>query len=72
MQQYYRLGNLDTCSGKWSAFYDCLNLKTKSSLEAEKILESREKAKAHIWSFRTPEEAASYWRQTFGDPDEQP
>lgn len=34
MQQYYRLGVLDNCSGKWSALYDCLTLKTKQSSEA--------------------------------------
>ncbi|PON70880.1 hypothetical protein TorRG33x02_255680 [Trema orientale] len=31
MQQYYRLGTLDNCSPKWSAFIDCLTLKTKSA-----------------------------------------
>ncbi|GFP88139.1 hypothetical protein PHJA_000957600 [Phtheirospermum japonicum] len=35
LQQYYRQGALDNCSGKWSALYDCLNLKTKSALEVE-------------------------------------
>ncbi|CAI0398126.1 unnamed protein product [Linum tenue] len=35
MQQYYRLGVLDNCSGKWSALYDCLTLKTKRSSEIE-------------------------------------
>ncbi|CAN1278578.1 hypothetical protein LINPERPRIM_LOCUS16675 [Linum perenne] len=35
MQQYYRVGVLDNCSGKWSALYDCLTLKTKRSSELE-------------------------------------
>ena len=35
MQQYYRLGTLDNCGGKWSALVDCLTLKTKSRAEAQ-------------------------------------
>ncbi|XP_022898503.1 uncharacterized protein C227.17c-like isoform X3 [Olea europaea var. sylvestris] len=35
MQQYYRLGDLDNCSGKWTALVDCLSLKTKRSSELE-------------------------------------
>nr|GMD54206.1 uncharacterized protein C227.17C-like [Ipomoea batatas] len=66
MQQYYRLGNLDNCSDKWSALYDCLSLKTKRQAEVEEILEKREKTKPHIWSFRTPEEAASHWQKLYG------
>lgn len=38
MQQYYRLGSLDNCSGKWNALVDCLKLKTKRSQEAEVII----------------------------------
>ncbi|MFQ6658444.1 hypothetical protein Gotur_027718, partial [Gossypium turneri] len=30
------------------------------------ILEAREKAESHIWTFRTPEEAQAYWKQEFG------
>ncbi|KAL6204934.1 hypothetical protein ACLB2K_022200 [Fragaria x ananassa] len=63
MQQYYRLGTLDTCGGKWSALVDCLTLKTKSRAEMQEVLESREKAKHHIWTFRTPEEASSNWNK---------
>ncbi|KAM5584381.1 hypothetical protein ABKV19_003978 [Rosa sericea] len=70
MQQYYRLGTLDNCGGKWSALVDCLTLKTKRSAEVQEILESREKAKAHIWTFRTPEEASSNWNEQFGHLDE--
>uniref|UniRef100_A0A7N0T1E9 Uncharacterized protein n=1 Tax=Kalanchoe fedtschenkoi TaxID=63787 RepID=A0A7N0T1E9_KALFE len=33
MQQYYRLGALDNCAGKWSSLWDCLSLKTKSNRE---------------------------------------
>ncbi|MFS7956547.1 hypothetical protein Hanom_Chr07g00655931 [Helianthus anomalus] len=69
MQQYYRLGSLDNCSGKWGALVDCLKLKTKSSQEVSEILETREKEKTHIWSFRTPEEAASHWNKLFGHLD---
>lgn len=29
MQQYYRVGVFDNCSGKWKAMIDCLTLKTK-------------------------------------------
>lgn len=35
MQQYYRLGVLDNCSGKWTALVDCLTLKTKRSTEIQ-------------------------------------
>ncbi|CAI9105536.1 OLC1v1004475C1 [Oldenlandia corymbosa var. corymbosa] len=35
MQNYYRLGYLDNCSKKWTALFDCLNLKTKRTSEAE-------------------------------------
>ncbi|XP_044476522.1 uncharacterized protein LOC123204044 [Mangifera indica] len=70
MQQYYRLGFLDNCYSKWSALYDCLMLKTKPASEVEKILETREKEKPHIWTFRTPEEAASHWENLFGHLDE--
>ncbi|GFQ00754.1 hypothetical protein PHJA_002219300 [Phtheirospermum japonicum] len=71
LQQYYRLGALDNCSGKWSVLYDCLNLKTKRASEVEKILEDREKSIPHIWSFRTPNEARSHWQKIFGHLDEQ-
>ncbi|KAF3455119.1 hypothetical protein FNV43_RR05567 [Rhamnella rubrinervis] len=70
MQQYYRLGSLDNCSEKWSALVDCLSLKTKRSSEMQEILESREKEKPHIWTFRTPEEASSNWKELFGHLDE--
>lgn len=36
----------------------------------QEILEAREKEKFHIWSFRTPEEAASNWEELFGHLDE--
>ncbi|KAL7173842.1 hypothetical protein ACSBR2_033158 [Camellia fascicularis] len=70
MQQYYRLGVLDNCSRKWNALVDCLTLKTKRTSVVEEILETLEKAKPHIWSFRTPEEAASRWKELFGNLDE--
>lgn len=66
MQQYYRLGALDNCSNKWSNLVDCLTLKTKRVSEVQDILEKREKAKTHIWSLRTPEEAAAHWEEQFG------
>ncbi|XP_020252997.1 uncharacterized protein C227.17c [Asparagus officinalis] len=61
MQQYYRYGEFDTCFGKWSALADCLSLKTKRSSEVQEILEEREKAKPHIWTYRTVEEASENW-----------
>ncbi|KAL3651032.1 hypothetical protein CASFOL_007435 [Castilleja foliolosa] len=70
LQQYYRIGALDNCSGKWSALYDCLNLKTKRASEVEEILESREKSIPHIWSFRTQEEARYHWQKLFGHLDD--
>ncbi|XP_043696473.1 uncharacterized protein LOC122646903 [Telopea speciosissima] len=72
MQQYYRLGVLDNCSEKWNALFDCLSLKTKRSSEMKEILETREKTKPHIWTFRTPEEASDHWNELFGhvnDPE---
>lgn len=35
LQQYYRVGELDNCFGKWGALYDCLRLKTKRASEVE-------------------------------------
>ncbi|XP_030958084.1 uncharacterized protein LOC115980029 [Quercus lobata] len=70
MQQYYRLGVLDNCSEKWSVLYDCLKLKTKQSTEVQEILEARERAKPHIWTIRTPEEASSHWKELYGHLDE--
>ncbi|XP_024031916.1 uncharacterized protein LOC112094661 isoform X2 [Morus notabilis] len=70
VQQYYRLGTLDNCSGKWSALVDCLTLKTKRSSEVQEILETREKAKPHIWTLRSPEEASTNWEELFGHLDE--
>ncbi|KAF3967648.1 hypothetical protein ACB098_08G113400 [Castanea mollissima] len=70
MQQYYRLGVLDNCSEKWNVLYDCLRLKTKRSTEVQEILETRDRAKPHIWTIRTPEEAASHWKELFGHLDE--
>ncbi|XP_015873530.2 uncharacterized protein C227.17c [Ziziphus jujuba] len=70
MQQYYRLGQLDNCSQKWNALFDCLSLKTKRSSEVQEILETREKEKTHIWTFRTQEEASSNWKEVFGHLDE--
>ncbi|XP_047309066.1 uncharacterized protein LOC124912480 [Impatiens glandulifera] len=67
MQQYYRLGVFDNCSGKWRALVDCLTLKTKRVAVVEEILEARDNAKPpHIWSLRTPEEATAHWQQLFG------
>ncbi|PNX96294.1 hypothetical protein L195_g019497 [Trifolium pratense] len=37
MQQYYRLGTLDNCSGKWKAMVDCLMLKTKPRSQVESM-----------------------------------
>ncbi|KAL4296856.1 hypothetical protein GQ457_12G027740 [Hibiscus cannabinus] len=65
LQQYYRVGLLDNCYGKWSALWDCLYLKTKPSSQLQEILEAREKAQSHIWTFRTPEEAQSFWKKEF-------
>ncbi|KAL2484281.1 hypothetical protein Fot_45725 [Forsythia ovata] len=71
LQQYYRLGALDNCSEKWTALVDCLSLKTKRSSEVEEIIQTRDKMKPHIWSFRSPEEAASHWKGLFGQLDGQ-
>ncbi|XP_020681458.1 uncharacterized protein C227.17c isoform X4 [Dendrobium catenatum] len=35
MEQYYRYGHFDSCSGKWSSLFDCLSLKTKRPDEVE-------------------------------------
>ncbi|CAK9311903.1 unnamed protein product [Citrullus colocynthis] len=70
MQQYYRVGVFDNCSDKWTALLNCLQLKTKRASEVQDILESREKAKFHIWTFRTPEEASSHWKALYGHLEE--
>ncbi|KAF3776148.1 hypothetical protein EJ110_NYTH49000 [Nymphaea thermarum] len=67
MKQYYRYGVFDNCSDKWNALFDCFHLKTKRSSEVQEILESREKSKPHIWSYRTPEEASVHWKELFGN-----
>ncbi|XP_031473784.1 uncharacterized protein LOC116246188 [Nymphaea colorata] len=67
MKQYYRYGVFDNCSDKWNALFDCFQLKTKRSSEVQEILESREKSKPHIWSYRTPEEASVHWKELFGN-----
>ncbi|RCV35835.1 hypothetical protein SEVIR_7G282800v4 [Setaria viridis] len=61
MQNYYRYGEFDNCFGKWGDLVDCLALKTKRAAEAEEILIAREKAKPHIWTFRTVDEASENW-----------
>jgi hypothetical protein len=61
MQYYYRYGDFDNCFGKWGDLVDCLSLKTKRKAEVEEILVAREKAKPHIWTFRTVDEAKENW-----------
>ncbi|KAL3718238.1 hypothetical protein ACJRO7_003382 [Eucalyptus globulus] len=70
MQQYYWLGVLDNYLGKWSALVDCLALKTKRESEVHEILETHEKAKHRIRTFRTPEKASSHWKELFAHLDE--
>ncbi|KAH1087502.1 hypothetical protein GYH30_018863, partial [Glycine max] len=72
MQQYYRLGKFDNCSGKWKAMVDCLMLKTKPTSQVQEVLDTEEKSKfkSHIWTFRTPEEASYYWQELYGHLDE--
>ena len=65
LQTYYRHGDFDTCFGKWGDLVDCLSLKTKRRAEVEEILIAREKAKPHIWTFRTAEEAQANWWQMY-------
>ncbi|EXB37416.1 hypothetical protein L484_003286 [Morus notabilis] len=36
----------------------------------QEILETREKAKPHIWTLRSPEEASTNWEELFGHLDE--
>ncbi|XP_062082839.1 uncharacterized protein LOC133789124 isoform X2 [Humulus lupulus] len=70
MQQYYRLGTLKNCSQKWSAVVNCLTSKTKGSAQVQEILETSEKAKPHIWSIRTPEEASCRWKNLYAHLNE--
>ncbi|XP_065869373.1 uncharacterized protein [Euphorbia lathyris] len=69
LQQYYRIGYLDNCSGKWRALMDSLLLKTKKSSEVQEMLDA--KAKTHIWTFRTREEASAYWTKLYGHLDKE-
>ncbi|XP_065869374.1 uncharacterized protein [Euphorbia lathyris] len=41
LQQYYRIGYLDNCSGKWRALMDSLLLKTKKSSEVQGNFKSK-------------------------------
>lgn len=68
LQQYYRLGEFDTCFGKWNALYSCLKLKTKSKADAQDILEANENARSrsHIWKFNTVEQASAQWKRYYG------
>ncbi|KAM0826340.1 hypothetical protein ACQ4PT_068953 [Festuca glaucescens] len=61
MQYYYRYGDFDNCFGKWGDLVDCLSLKTKRKAEVEEILVAREKARPHIWTYRTVDEAKENW-----------
>nr|CAB3463081.1 unnamed protein product [Digitaria exilis] len=61
MQSYYRYGEFDNCFGKWGDLVDCLTVKTKRAAEVEEILIAQEKAKPHIWTFRTVDEASEHW-----------
>ena len=61
MQTYYRYGDFDNCFGKWGDLVDCLSLKTKRKAEVEEILIAREKARPHIWAYRTVDEATENW-----------
>ena len=61
MQYYYRYGDFDSCFGKWGDLAECLSLKTKSKAEVEEILLAREKARPHIWTYRTVDEATTHW-----------
>ncbi|CAM0951603.1 unnamed protein product [Alopecurus aequalis] len=61
MQTYYRHGDFDSCFGKWGDLVDCLSLKTKRKAEVEEILVAREKARPHIWTHRTVDEAKENW-----------
>lgn len=48
--------------------YWLLILKVTSQIYAwmQEILEARERAKSHIWTFRTVEEASSNWNEHYG------
>uniref|UniRef100_A0ACD5XSM5 Uncharacterized protein n=1 Tax=Avena sativa TaxID=4498 RepID=A0ACD5XSM5_AVESA len=61
MQYYYRSGDFDSCFSKWGDLVDCLSLKTKRKAEVEEILVAREKARPHIWTYRTVDEASKNW-----------
>lgn len=61
MQSYYRYGEFDNCFGKWGDLVDCLTLKTKRLAEVEEILAERERARPHIWTYRTVDESSEHW-----------
>ncbi|KAK9856820.1 hypothetical protein WJX84_007972 [Apatococcus fuscideae] len=62
MQQYYKFGKADDCSGQWSNLYNCLKSRTKFKAKAP------EAPKKHpLWNIRTPEEAEEYWRKQYGE-----
>ena len=42
---------------------------TSWTLWMQEILEARGRAKPHIWTIRTPEEASSHWKKLYGHLD---
>ncbi|XP_040383692.1 uncharacterized protein LOC102700555 [Oryza brachyantha] len=65
MQYYYRYGEFDNCFGKWGDLVDCLVLRTKRAAEVDEILAAREKARPHIWTYRTVDEASDHWLRMY-------
>mmetsp|Transcript_18086 Transcript_18086/g.39557 ORF Transcript_18086/g.39557 Transcript_18086/m.39557 type:complete len:113 (-) Transcript_18086:1000-1338(-) len=58
---YYQQGTVDDCTQHWNDLYDCLKQRTKF----KDIVPVKEPPKP-MWTIRTPEEAAEFWKHMSG------
>jgi hypothetical protein len=72
LQQLYRRGELDDCTGRWGALWACMALKAKPDAAAEARL-AADAAPPCMWRARAPADAAAFWRAEFpGATDAEP
>eukprot|EP00850_Spirogloea_muscicola_P008080 SM000042S15347 [mRNA] locus=s42:507733:508447:+ [translate_table: standard] len=74
MTQYYRDGEFDGCTARWSALWHCMANRARggASSEAQPREEPAASHAERMWELRTPEAAAEFWRQQYGTSAEQP
>ena len=64
MSQYYKVGELDDCFGKWSEFYDCITYGTNLSTKAEEG-QGLAKHRQGMWETKDFETAKRDWEKSF-------